>query len=464
MIFTACVALAGGSHAFAQTLAEQYQDDYRIDRYPSVGTSLSRLLALVGCNEEFAWTGAGSPPFGAPPGATSIFVAKWCHRSTWNATCLEICSRTEVTRSVVINFSDGSSYVYRYSFSDKACYDGVTYERTTSRDTTDSAKMAGADTYRIRGETVTRQQQSQNPPGRGRSAPLTEETTESRFARWNAPSGGTLAPVGSGDAYVRGVDDLELRAGPGGTVDLTAYSASSPLVSTPPNSVTIYADTVDLAPTVTLEDVFGVTPEVLPGETLSQAGCLIVKGPCEVGPGINTVKMKFYNDGNDTDTINVDWIDDLGWVAAGIVDVSLDPGESDEVSIDIDIPLTADVCDVTQLTIETEPTTGPATVKELPIYADDDADGDGIENSCDFCFDLFEEEVVDTDGDGFPDLCDNCPEDFNPDQDDINNDGIGEACQSIPTVSEWGVAIMTLILLSAGTMVVFRRQGEVAGP
>ncbi|MCP4591805.1 MAG: IPTL-CTERM sorting domain-containing protein, partial [bacterium] len=35
---------------------------------------------------------------------------------------------------------------------------------------------------------------------------------------------------------------------------------------------------------------------------------------------------------------------------------------------------------------------------------------------------------------------------------------------SIPTVSEWGLAIMTLLLLTAGTVVLIRRQPGEAQP
>ncbi len=46
---------------------------------------------------------------------------------------------------------------------------------------------------------------------------------------------------------------------------------------------------------------------------------------------------------------------------------------------------------------------------------------------------------------------------------DGDGDGIDDACEeAIPTVSEWGLIIMTLLALTAGTIVFARRRGPAA--
>jgi len=119
-----------------------------------------------------------------------------------------------------------------------------------------------------------------------------------------------------------------------------------------------------------------------------------------------------------------------------------------------------------------------------PFDNPDDTDGDGVCDSDDACpgFD----DGVDADQDGMPDDCDGCP--FDPaknapgvcgcgvsDDEDADGDGIPdcvdqcpgvddgafapECTDAIPTVSHWGLAILTLLLLTAGK-VHFRRRSS----
>jgi len=71
----------------------------------------------------------------------------------------------------------------------------------------------------------------------------------------------------------------------------------------------------------------------------------------------------------------------------------------------------------------------------------------------------------DTDGDGIHDNADNCCNIFNPGQEDSNNNCRGDACEKsvlpvggIPTVSQWGLIVMTLLLLTAATIIFARRR------
>ena len=73
-----------------------------------------------------------------------------------------------------------------------------------------------------------------------------------------------------------------------------------------------------------------------------------------------------------------------------------------------------------------------------------------------------EEGAPDGDGDGHDDNYDNCIGVSNPDQADSDCDGIGDACEgggaNIPAASDWGLAAMTLLVLTAATIVISIRR------
>ncbi len=136
-----------------------------------------------------------------------------------------------------------------------------------------------------------------------------------------------------------------------------------------------------------------------------------------------------------------------------------------------------------------------------------DCDGNGFPDDCD----------PDLDADGLPDSCDNCPEDFNPGQLDCDEDGSGDSCdpspclptgaccfsatsecldliaeectiqagdykgdgteclgdgdgngiddaceEPIPSVSVWGLTVMTVLVLAAGMILIARRRQPAA--
>ncbi len=93
-----------------------------------------------------------------------------------------------------------------------------------------------------------------------------------------------------------------------------------------------------------------------------------------------------------------------------------------------------------------------------------DIDEDGIPFDEDNCPYVYNPDQTNSDNDSHGDACDNCPYVDNEDQADSNGDGIGDVCdphQDIPTLSEWGMIIMALLLLAIGTVAIVRRRKAV---
>lgn len=121
----------------------------------------------------------------------------------------------------------------------------------------------------------------------------------------------------------------------------------------------------------------------------------------------------------------------IGWAGNGKrcgIDTDSDGHPDDELVLEDNQIFAADNC------------------RYVPNSGQEDADGDGIGDSCDEDADNDavlnpsdncplhhnpQQEDTDRDGsDGYGDVCDNCPAIFNPDQRDIDGDGTGDACDN----------------------------------
>ena len=105
----------------------------------------------------------------------------------------------------------------------------------------------------------------------------------------------------------------------------------------------------------------------------------------------------------------------------------------------------------------------------------EDGDTDGVGDACDNCLLVSNSSQTDSDSDGVGNACDNCVNDSNANQIDSDLDGFGDACdpapldpsipaESVPTLGEWGVILLVLLLALFGLRGIRRRGLPPAQP
>ena len=154
---------------------------------------------------------------------------------------------------------------------------------------------------------------------------------------------------------------------------------------------------------------------------------------------------------------------DVGWRYCGwnIDDLTITEYDCTITSTGACCDLVSGVCSILS---EQECLSGGGSFQGIGSICLGDSDGDGADNLCDNCPADYNSNQADVDNDGIGDICDNCPIDYNPGQEDSDGDGIGDVCdtQGVPTLSEWGMLIMGLLLLAVGTAAVIRQGRTIA--
>ncbi len=436
------VLLLGAAPAFGATMAEQFQAQRGVT---TIGFGpLGGMFNFLGCNREYAYPAMGGPPPGTPSGATQVFISRWCENHRWQAACEESCVRSAQNINISIHFGDGSVYVYRFYSSRMNCTNGDYQYFRSAND-----EASGIGYHRIRSDSIRRTQSS---------SARAEVVEENSSAAWRAPAGGTLVLGDDAQDTVEDLDDIELCAGSGGTLDLRGLDPTVPVLVTS-QPVTIYADNVLLDGGVSLSDLFSPAPTVVAGADRYEVEIAPVSRTCMIGPGDYMTVLSIHNLSNVDDSITVSLSDELGWLATSDTVIPIVAGGSTNFDVVVVAPDPAGMCDIDKVTVTATTSDGGSADFEFEISADVDLDSDTIPNACDVCWNDIDAGQEDGDTDATGDACDNCPATFNPWQADEDGDGIGDACEgNVPAVSEWGVLVLLLLTASAGSVVFARRR------
>ena len=403
-----------------------------------LGFDLRLLISALGGNGSADWSeGDGTPrPFGLPFGAVRYLAESSRKIERFRQGCTT-CTRYSWQVVLAIEFSDGSRYLFSYAIDEVFCDDG-SFSQTVAEilDSAQQTSKNGIDTSTIRSVLQAETTERTGP------APDDIIVTKSRTARamQRAAAGAHVTLDQLAAIPLDGVDSIEIRTGPGGTIDLRGLDAAQPALQAN-ESINLFADEILLDQGVQLQDLFSPAPSVFPGEVIRENIVRIVSVPCGLGGGPVTVVAAVINLSNATDTVDVTWTDEMKWFAPKTTPLSLGLGELGFAEISGVVPVLNAVCVVDNLTVTATSMKSPnpdagSSSDTIWIVLNEDADEDGVADTCDNCF-------------GTP----------NPDQLDAERDGVGDACStSIPAVSHWGLTLLVLLVATAGSLLVRRHE------
>ena len=126
------------------------------------------------------------------------------------------------------------------------------------------------------------------------------------------------------------------------------------------------------------------------------------------------------------------------------------------------VPTTTSVVPTT--TVPTTTSTVPTTTSSVSTITTTvpDRDDDGVLDDNDNCIISYNPGQLNSDNDSYGDVCDNCPFNDNEGQEDADGDGIGDVCDSgsaaIPTLSEWGMIILVILILGISVLTLKKRK------
>lgn len=426
-----------GPASFAQTASQAR--DFAVELGIDLATPVppgeaGQILGSVGCNSTIVWPAEDPRPAGTPDEAVSVEASMLClDRTDFVLSCGVECGFVEAVAALSIEFADGSSYTLTTLSKYQEC-DGQQVVFVS---------ISIQETFGPPGELFSRASRRSafvDPEGGFAGLPGPAFSEESRVTL-RTVAGASLRPDPN-LAVFADADELELRTGAGGTIDLTGFQD---LLFDVPSPIRVFADSILLDPGVSVQDLLGADVVVAPGGDVTD--CHIV--PRQVSE--SAVSFQLLNTGNATSAASVTADDGgSGVVLSGPGAVSLVPGvpTSHTMSLDPNPP----ACAFELVLFDVTCADSAATV-ELEITDAFDPDGDGVASPFDNAPGVANPGQEDADGDGAGDGGDNCPFHFNPLQLDEDGDGIGDRCDSIS-----GVAVPALpnawVLLVAGMLFV----------
>jgi len=317
----ALLVLLAPQLAAQRTHADEFADRQDFGATPpTLSGALGDILWFVRPNGYYdSW----GPPFASPRPplpAHVAYVNADCSSGSYQTSTNPRCVTTWSKCWVWLKFDDGSDYTYLQEGHSERCSDG------SSSSFLHTVQVADA-----------------GPPGNVDDVTRVQSYTRDnlvlrRKASHTAGAGRDIAFVAALSRPLVSGGDLAITIGPGGVLDLRQNSAAGGPLFVTDGPALLRCDSILMDPGVVLTDLFSLPPIVVPADLIVEDNSVIPNFVAVDDHSPTAVPIALVNSGSLPDTVTISWVDTLGWMPPGQIQIGTLPGGVALQNLTVQVP------------------------------------------------------------------------------------------------------------------------------